>query len=77
MSFPSSGLIMLAIILARILYEALHRDMGLILLKEPEFAYLGIKAKHVEFVLPPTLPFCWKDLIILRRSTFIISQHAL
>ena len=68
MSFPSSGLIMLAISLARILYEALHRDMGLSLSKELEFAYLGIKAKNVEFVMPPTLAFCWKDFIILKTN---------
>ena len=75
MSFPSSGLILLAIYLARILYEALHNEIGLNLSKEPGFPSLGIRAKKVELMLPPTLAFCWKSLIILKKSTFIVSQH--
>ena len=77
MSFPSRDLILLAINLARILYEALHNEIGLNLLKELRFTSLGIKAKKVELILPPNLDFCWKDLIILSKSTFIVSQHVL
>ena len=74
MRFPSNGLTLLARSLERILYEALHREMGLNLSKDLRFTSLGIKAKKVELVPPPTLTLLWKPLIILSRSNLIMSQ---
>jgi hypothetical protein len=77
MSFPNRGLIRFSIILEKILYEALQSEIGLNLSKEPRFPSLGIKARKVELVLPPTLNFWWNYLIILNKSVLIISQHVL
>ena len=44
-SFPNKDLTRLARSLARILYEALHNEMGLNLSKEEALTSLGIKAK--------------------------------
>ena len=77
MSFPINKLIMLAINLARILYEALHSEIGINLSKELELPCLGINAKKVELIPPPTLAICYKNLIILIKSYFIVSQHVL
>jgi len=38
-----------------ILYEELQREMCLTFAKEEGFAFLGIKAKKEEFILPPNL----------------------
>ena len=46
---------MLAKSLEIILYEALHREIGLNRLKVEGLDYLGIKAMNVELVFPPTL----------------------
>ena len=67
MILVSSDLILLAISLTRILYEALHSEIGLNLSKELGFTYLGIKDKKVELIFPPTLAFCWKALVILSK----------
>ena len=58
MSFPSRGLIMFSISLEGIFYEALQRETVLNLSKVPGFTSLGIKARKVELVFPPTLDFC-------------------
>ena len=77
MSSSSSDLILLAISLARILYEELHSEIGMNMSKELRFTYLRIKAKKLELILPPTLAFCLKALIILTKLAFIVSQHVL
>ena len=58
MSFPRRGLILFANSLEIILYEALHSELGLDLSKDPGFTSLGIRARKVEIVLPPTLDLC-------------------
>jgi hypothetical protein len=42
-------------ILVRILYEELHKEMGWNLEKDVGLASLGIKAKKEELVFPPSL----------------------
>ena len=57
--------------LENILYEALHREIGLNLLIEEGLGYFGIKAKKVELVAPPIFPLDIQE-ISHSRSFFII-----
>ena len=71
-NFSNRGLSLLANSLEQILYEALHNEIGLDRSKEEGLASLGIKARKVEFVQPPTLAFNWNALII-RSKYFLIT----
>ena len=51
----SRSLSLFAKSLERILYEALHREIGLNQLKEIGLDSLGIRVRKVELVFPPTL----------------------
>ena len=53
-NFSNRGLSLLRNSLEWILYEALHNEIGLNRSREEGLAYLGIKARKVEFVQPPT-----------------------
>ena len=70
-------MIQLEMILVMSLYETLHKDMGLNLEKEDGFESFGIRARKVEFVLPPSFVDFWTYLIILMRSFLIVCQHFL
>ena len=63
--------------LAKILYEALQREIGWNLSKEARLTSFGIKVRKVEFVFPPTLAFLRNAEIIRRKSDFIMYHHAL
>ena len=63
-------------ILENILYEALHREIGLNILIEEELGYLKIRPRKVELVAHPIFPL---DIHEIRHSIsfFIIFQHIL
>ena len=62
--------------LVKILYEALHREIGLNILIEDGLGYLGIRDRKVELVAPPIFHLDIQD-ISRSRSFFIIGQHIL
>ena len=62
--------------LENILYNALHREIGLNLLIEEGLGSFGIKSKKVELVAPPIFPLDIQK-IIHSRSFFINDQNIL
>ena len=59
--------------LEKILYDTLHREMGRNFLMEVGLHSFGIRAKKVELVAPPILPFSIQEM---RRSrSFLIRDQ--
>ena len=59
-----------------ILYDALHKEMGRNFLMEVGLRYFGIRAKKVELVAPPILPFSIQEMRC-SRSFLIRDQKSL
>jgi len=68
---------LVAKILVIILYEELQREMGQNLKKEEGRFSLGMRAKKVELLKPPSFPFLCTHRIIFIRSFFIRVQNSL
>lgn len=71
------GLSLVAKILVRIFYEELQREMGRNLEKEEGRFSLGMRARKVELVNPPSFPYLCTHQIIFVRSFFIRFQNSL
>ena len=63
-------------ILENILYEALHREIGLNILIEEGLGSFGTRDRKVELVAPPIFPLDIQE-ITCSSSFFIIDQHIL
>ena len=68
---------MLAKSLARILYEALHNEIGWNQSKVEGLASLGMRARKVELVHPPTFALFWKEVTIQTKSVLMMGQQTL
>ena len=62
--------------LEKILYDALHKEMGRNFLVEVGLCSFGIRSKKVEFVAPPMFPFSIQEMRRI-RSFLIRGQKVL
>ena len=76
-NLPSKSFNLLARSFVRILYEALHSEIGRNPSKEEGLISFGIRARKVELVAPPTLDFFWKADTRRRRFDLLIGQQTL